>query len=85
MNIEEQMNAVLACFPGHSDKSIKIGDIILPQHVATYFMIAPMKAIAVLNQLCEAGYLEYEEATECKVAGYHLTQKGFAFYIQNCK
>lgn len=85
MNNEELMSVVLACFPGHSDKSIKTGDIILPQHVAASCKITPIQAREVLNQLCDAGYLEYNEATERKVAGFHLAEKGFAFYMQHDK
>lgn len=85
MNAVEQMKEVLACFPGHSDKSIKAGDIILPQHLATYCKISPMQANEILSKLCEAGYLVYGEASEGKVAGYHLTEQGFSFYTKNCK
>ena len=72
------MREVLACFPGHSDNTIKVGDIILPQHLAAYLNISPMQAKEKLDGFCAEGYLEYKEATERTVAGYHLTEKGFS-------
>ena len=38
-----------------------------------------------MSALCDAGYLEYKEATERKVAGFHLAEKGFAFYMRHDK
>lgn len=80
MKIEDLMSSILECFPGHSDHSIKVGNIIMPQHVAAINKLSPMQAKELLEQLCDAGYLTYEEATERKVTGYHLTEKGFEFY-----
>jgi predicted transcriptional regulator len=80
MEMEEIMRSVLACFPGYSDNTLRAGDIILVQNVATKCKMSPMQARVLLNSLCEEGYLENKEATERKVAGYHLTLKGFQFY-----
>ena len=74
------MRTVLTCFPGYSDNSLRAGDIILVQNVATKCKTSPMQAKVLLNTLCEEGFLEYREATENKVSGYHLTLKGFNFY-----
>ena len=75
MNMEEMMKTVLTCFPGYSDNSLKAGDIILVQNVATKCKTSPMHAKVFLNSLCEEGFLEYREATDNKGAGYHLTLK----------
>lgn len=83
MNVDELMKEVLACFPGHSDNSIKEGDLIMPQHLAVSAKISPLQAKVLLDSLCEVGYFVFEEATERKVAGYHLTEKGYLFYLQN--
>ena len=85
MNAEELMKKVMACFPGHSDNSIKVGDIFLPQHVAAYCNISPLQAREVLDMLCDAEYLVYEDASDTRVAGYHLTDKGYTFYSKSRK
>lgn len=74
------MRLVLTCFPGYSDNSLRAGDIILTQNFAAKCKMSPMQAKVLLNTFCEEGYLEYKEATERKVAGYHLTEKGYHFY-----
>lgn len=83
MNNEDLMKSVLNSFPCHSEGSIKVGHIILPQHVATLLRIGSMQAKELMNRLCDAGYLLYEEAGDNKVAGYHLTEKGYDFYKYN--
>ena len=80
MNNDDLMKSVLDCFPGHSDGTIKVGNIILHQHLVAQLNIGPMQAKELLNKLCDLGYLVYEDASENKVAGYHLTEKGFVFY-----
>ena len=74
------MKSILECFPGHSDGSIEVGHIIMPQHVAAIFKISPMQVKELLNQLCAEDYLKYVDAIDNKVAGYHLTEKGYVFY-----
>lgn len=78
--MEEIMRKVLTCFPGYSDNSLRVGDIILVQNVACKCEMSSMQAKVLLNSLCEDGFLEYKETMEGKVAGYHLTLKGFQLY-----
>lgn len=78
--MDEIMKTVLTCFPEYSDNSLKAGDIILVQNVASKCEMSPMQAKVLLNSLCEEGLLEYKEAAENRVAGYHLTLKGFQLY-----
>lgn len=82
MNSEDLMKDILNCLPGHSDGSIEVGHIFMPQHVAAYLMISPMQAKELLNSLCDVGYLEYEAASVNKLSGYHLTEKGYNFYTK---
>lgn len=80
--MKEIMRTILTCFPGYSDNTLRVGDIISVQNVALKCKMSSMQARVLLNSLCEESYLEYEEATESKVAGYHLTLKGFRLYQQ---
>ncbi len=80
--MEDIFRNVLVCFPGYSDKTLKPGDIVLPQNVAARHKISVMQARALMDELCRNGYLEYQEATDRKVAGYHLTIDGYDFYIK---
>ena len=47
------------------------------QSLVGLLKIGPMQAKELLNKLSEVGYLEYENATESKVASYQLTDSGF--------
>lgn len=72
--MENMVKKILSCAGYNHD--IRVGDIILAQHVASNLNVSPMQAKQLLDELANAGYLEYLEATEKRVAGWHITQKG---------
>lgn len=59
---------------------IRVGNIIMPQHVATKLKVSPQQAVKLLNMLVKDGYLTYEdekiENNIKKIAGWRFTDKG---------
>lgn len=68
---------VLRCFPGFSDRSLRVGDLIMPQHVSCRLNIGVQQAVMLLQELEDRGYLEYKESNGFRVSGWFLTEMGY--------
>jgi len=76
MRIDEKRE-ILKCFPTYCVDGVRVGDVMMVQHVLAKYRIDGMQAKMMLDELVADGYLMYDDGINGKVAGWHLTQKGF--------
>ena len=72
--MEYSAKQILSCVGSHHE--VKVGEIIMPQQVATNLGIDSQQAKRLLSELEQRGFLLYEEGNGGKISGWHFTKQG---------
>ncbi len=67
---------IIQCFPTYSQNKLRVGDMIMAQHICAKYKILPMQAKALLDNMVKKGYLTYDKGADSHIAGWHLTEEG---------
>lgn len=72
--MEYSAKHILSCVGSHHE--VRVGEIIMPQQVATRLGIDSQQAMRLLSELEQRGFLLYEEGNGRKISGWHFTKQG---------
>ena len=72
--MEYSAKKILSCVGSHHE--VRVGEIIMLQHVAAHLDIGSQQAQRLLSELEQRGFLLYEEGNGGQISGWHFTEQG---------